>query len=331
MTGDIIHETQKPSRRRKWLLRVGQVIVLGLIAYFWGRSLWSSWSDLSSYQWRFNAGYLAASLVLLLIHIYLLAQIWRWTLGKLGLRRPWVETTRIWALSQIARYLPGGVWDVAGRLVLASRAGYSRSIVSVSILLEMVLQTVSAIIIFLVSLLFWQDATIARTALWAIPLIPAGLVALHPRFLNTILGLAARLMKADFKPVPLRYRDVFSLLSLHLLARMMIGSGFYLFALAVYPWNLAGWPVAVGVFAAAWVIGFLVVFVPMGLGVREGVMTLLLGAYLPVAPATVITIGFRIWIALRDIIFAGLGWLLNMRRDRSDDQETGRFDSDLIQ
>jgi uncharacterized membrane protein YbhN (UPF0104 family) len=253
--------------------------------------------------------------------MFLLAQIWRWTLGKLGLRRPWVETTRIWALSQIARYLPGGVWDVAGRLVMSSRAGYSRTTVSVSILLEMVLQTVSAMIIFLVSLLFWQDASIAGTALWAIPLIPAGLIALHPRILNAILGLAARLMKAEFTSVPLRYLDVFLLLSLHLLARVMIGSGFYLFALAVYPWSLAGWPIAVGVFAAAWVVGFLVVFVPMGLGVREGVMTLLLGAYLPVAPATVITIGFRIWIAVRDLTFAGMGWVLGMRERGQESQE----------
>lgn len=291
-------------------MRLGQIIVLGQIAYFWGRSLWANWSELSSFQWQFRPGFLFASLAVLLIHMFLLAQIWRWTLNYLGLRRPWVETTRIWALSQIARYLPGGVWDVAGRLVMASQAGYSRTIVSVSILLEMVLQTVSAVIVFLVSLLFWQDTTIARLALWAILLIPSGLIVLHPRLLNAILARGARLMKIEFRPLPLRYQDVFGLLVIHLGARVLIGTGFYLFALAVYPWGLEGWPIAVGIFAAAWVVGFLVVFVPMGLGVREGVMTFLLGAYLPVVPASVIAIGFRVWIALRDIIFAGVGWVL---------------------
>ena len=291
-------------------MRLGQIVVLGLIAYFWGRSLWANWSDLSSYQWHFQPRFLWASMAILLVHIFLLAQIWRWTLGYLGLRRPWVETTRIWALSQIARYLPGGVWDIAGRLVMASQAGYPRTTVSVSILLEMVLQTVSAVIVFLISLLFWPDMTIARSALWAVPLIPAGLILLHPRLLNAILARVARLMKAEFRPLPLRYQDVFALLLIHLGARVLIGTGFYLFALAVYPWGLEGWPIAVGIFAAAWVVGFLVIFVPMGLGVREGVMTFLLGAYLPVVPASVIAIGFRIWIALRDIIFAGVGWFL---------------------
>jgi glycosyltransferase 2 family protein len=325
MASDTVPNTSNRARRRKWLIRVAQVVVLGLIAYFWGDSLWANWSDLSGYQWRFNPAYLAASLVVLLVHIVLLAQIWRWTLNELGLRRPWAETTRIWALSQIVRYLPGGIWDVAGRLVMASRAGYSRATVSASILLEMTLQTLSAIIIFLFSLFFWQDATVGYVGLWAIPLIPAGLVALHPRFLNTFLGQVARLMKVDFRPLPLRYASVFMLLLLHLLARVLVGAGFYLFALAVYPWNLAGLPVAVGIFAAAWVIGFLVVFVPMGLGVREGVMTFLLGAYLPVAPATVIAIGFRIWIALRDLLFAALGGLLQMREgDRARGDEDAR-------
>ena len=260
-------------------------------------------------------------MVLILIHILSLAEIWRWTLSELGLRRPWAETTRIWALSQIARYLPGGVWDVAGRLVMASRAGYSRATVSASILLEMVLQTISAIIVFLVSLLFWQDATVAHVALWAIPLIPIGLIALHPRFLNAILGQAARFMKVDFQPLPLRYASVFVLLLLHLLTRVLIGTGFYLFALAVHPWNLVGWPIAIGIFSAAWVVGFVVVFAPMGLGVREGVMTLLLAPYLPVAPATVVAIGFRIWIALRDILFAALGGILQMRDHTSTECE----------
>lgn len=297
-------------------MRAGQAVVLGLIAYFWGSSLWANWNDLAGYRWQFRAGFLGASLALLLVHIFLLAQIWRWTLGYLGLRLPWQETTRIWALSQIARYLPGGVWDVAGRLVMTTRAGFSRPVVSASILLEMVLQTVSAVIIFVVSLLFWEDPTVARFALWTIPLVPVGLIALHPRILNAILRLAARLMKAEFDSLQLRYGDVFVLLSMHLGARVLIGTCFYLFALSAYSWGLSAWPIAIGIFAAAWVVGFLVVFVPMGLGVREGVMTLLLGAYLPVAPASVITIGFRIWIALRDVAFAGTGWLLQRSPSR---------------
>ena len=303
----------RPSRWRTLLFRAGQVLVLGLIIYFWGRSLWANWLELSSYHWRFYPLYLAASLAVLLLHMLLLAQIWRWTLEFLGLRRPWAETTSIWALSQIARYVPGGIWDVAGRLVMSGRAGYSRARVSVSILLEMVLQTISAVVVFLLSLLFWEDALALRPALWAIPLVPAGLIILHPRLLNAVLARAARLAKVDFVPLPLRIGQVCLLLALHVSARLLVGTGFYLFARAVHPWGLEGWPIAIGVFAGAWVVGFLVFFVPLGLGVREGVMTFLLGMFMPLAPASVIAIGFRLWVAIRDVVFAAVGWLMRRK------------------
>jgi glycosyltransferase 2 family protein len=301
----------KPRSRSKWLWRLGQIIVWGCVAYFWGRSLLHNWEQLRSYQPDFRPLFLLLSLAILLVHIFVLSLIWRQSLIYLGSRRPWTETTRIWAISQLARYIPGGIWDIAGRLVLASRAGYSRSLVSVSILLEMVLQTIAALLIFCLSLFFWQDTSLVRFSFATLVLVPAGLLVLYPPVLNAILRRIASLLKREFIPLPLRYVDVFRLLLAHLGARVLIGTAFHFFIRSLYPWDFRLWPIAVGIFAAAWVVGFLVFFVPLGLGVREGVMTALLGAYLLVGPASVVAIGFRILVSIRDVLFAGAGWILN--------------------
>lgn len=307
--------------RKRWLWRGGQVLLLALIVYFWGRSMAAGWSDLRDFTWQVRPLFLLGSFAFLMAHLFFLAAIWRWSLNSLGIRCNLREATRIWALSQIARYLPGGVWDVAGRLVLAGQAGHSRRVISVSILIEMILQTIAAVLIFLSSLVFWEDPTVARLGLWSIPIVPAGLIALHPQVLNGLLRVAGRLTKRDIAPISLRFGAVLRLLLAHLLGRIIVGTGFYLFAAGIHPWEVSAWPAAVGIFSGAWVVGFLIVFIPQGLGVREGVLTFLLGAFLPVAAAGIIALGFRAWMSLRDLLFAGVGLLLSAQRAPSNTRE----------
>lgn len=150
--------------RRFLPLLQGGIILL--VLFFWGRSLWANWETVSRYRWEVSPGYLFLSLFLLLMHIFLLASIWHRSLGMLGVRRPWRETTRLWALAQLARYIPGGIWDVAGRMTMGVRAGYPKAALSVSILLEMVLQAISAAVIFVLDQPWMAAAKRAAFALW---------------------------------------------------------------------------------------------------------------------------------------------------------------------
>lgn len=289
-----------------------QGLAILLILFFWRRSIRSNWGDIAGYQWQVSPIFLFLSMVVLLGHLFLLASIWHCSLRFLGVRRPWRETTRMWALAQLARYIPGGIWDVAGRMAMGMIAGYPKAALSVSILLEMVLQALSAALIFALTLPFWpRIPQLPGSLLWGFALIPIVIIALQPRLLNFLLVRLARVTGRAFIPLPLRYGEVFLLLCLQSAARLVIGTGFHLFIRSLDPsWGWEMWPVAAGSFAAAWLVGFLIVFVPMGIGVREGIIVILLAPFMPFAPANAVAVGFRLWIALRDALFAGIGALL---------------------
>ncbi len=300
------------TRGRLW--RLAQILVVVAVLFFWGRAVWNNWPAFAAQEWHVQPAYLLASFALVLAQLFLLAAVWHWTLVRLGVRRPWQEAARIWALSQIARYLPGGIWDVAGRFAMGTRAGYPTLALSFSILLEMALQALTAALAFVLSLPFWPQLPPADGLRWAIPLSLLGLAALHPRVIQFGLRAGARLLHVELPAVTLRYRDMLFLLLGHMLTQVCIGTGFHLFMRAVYPaWPAHQWPVAVGTYTAAWLIGFLIVFVPMGIGVREGIIVILLAPFVPFAPANAVAIGFRLWIALRDALFAGIGALLKTR------------------
>ncbi len=309
MTASVPPSASRRARGRLW--RLAQALVIAAVLFFWGRAVWTNWPTFAAQEWHFQPAYLTASFVLVLAQLFLLAAIWRWTLTRLGVRRPWRETTRIWALSQIARYLPGGIWDVAGRFAMGAQAGYPALALSFSILLEMALQALTAALAFVLSLPFWPQLPPEAGLRWTIPLSILGLAALHPRVIQFGLRTAARLLHMELPAVTLRYGDMLFLLLCHMLTQLCIGAGFHLFMRAVYPaWPAGLWPVAVGTYSAAWLIGFLIIFVPMGIGVREGIIVMLLAPFVPFAPANAVAIGFRLWIALRDALFAGIGALL---------------------
>ena len=89
-----------------------------------------------------------------------------------------------------------------------------------------------------------------------------------------------------------------------------LGLGFALFVrgLAPVPWSL--FPLLAAAYVGAWLIGYLAVLVPTGIGVREGMLVLLLGGQLAFGVATAAALGYRLWLGLRDLLAAGLGvWL----------------------
>jgi hypothetical protein len=284
-----------------------QILVLGVVLVFWGQAVLGNWSQLAAVTWRADVPLLLASAVLALAHLPLTALIWRRALGYLSLSVTPRWATRAYLIAQLGRYVPGGVWDVAGRVYLASERGLPRGPVSVTILVEMVLGVVTGALIFLLSLAWWDRVVPPEALAVSLAFAALGLASLHPSILGPVLNLAARLLKRETALLPFTYRQVLLLALWHFLVRLTIGLAFYLFAAALTPLDLRLMPVMAGIFVAAWVMGFVVIIAPQGLGVREGVMVFLMSFYMPVAVASVIAVAFRLWLSLRDLAMAAIG------------------------
>ncbi len=70
-------------------------------------------------------------------------------------------------------------------------------------------------------------------------------------------------------------------------------------------------PVA-GAFAAAYVLGYVVVFAPAGLGVREGFLVALLTPYLGIGPSGAMAVVARIWTTILEVVPAAAFWARHM-------------------
>ena len=293
-------------RKRKWR-NILQLIIVIVILAFWGQVLVANWDEIASYPWRLSWTSLLQSLVVLMVQMFLVSTIWWRALTLMGKSLPWRQGTAIWLRAQIARYIPGGVWDVAGRLVLGQQAGVDKRRMSASVGLEMGLQVLSASLFLLVALIIGADASVRAYLPFVLLIIAGSLVMLTPPVFSTLINWGLKILRRPPLHLNISYGNILSLFLLRVFAHGLKGLAFFLFArgLSPIPWSAA--PLMISAFVGAWLIGYLAVFVPTGIGVREGALVLLLGPQFPFGLATASAIGYRVWIALRDLLGAMLG------------------------
>jgi glycosyltransferase 2 family protein len=283
------------------LLRLAGYLVTGLSLLYIFIQLARAWPDLQGISLR-----PVPTMFALLCgagSFLLYALLWREALQQMGVTLHRSSAVYIWFVSQLARYVPGKVWHLVGRLYLTRHAGINAHPVSVSILLEMLQLVTSGLTVAALSLLFWEQAEIAQWALLALPLL---FLYGWPQLLHQPLQWAGRVMGYAAPDLTLRRDHLFALLPGYGLSWLIYGVGLYLLTLSLYPLPLSQLPILIGIFAFSWVAGFMSVITPMGLGVREGVMGHLLSLIMPLPIALLLALLARIWITVAELAVTAL-------------------------
>ena len=293
-------------RRHK---RVVQAVVLLLIAVFLGTALAKSWGYLQGYSWHVNWGLFVLAFTLLVGQEITYGFIWRAILGRMGSRLDPLSAQRIYLSAEFVRYIPGNVWHVITRVVLAEQKGVHKTTGLASMVVELATKISAAALVFAVSLLFWTDTTglFARLphdsplVIGAI-LIPLLLLGLHPRLLRGALDFGLRKLGKEPVRFSLGYRDVLIITLYWALSWLLAGAGFYLLVRSVVsaPLPVSGLAVIVigaGIYALGWDIGFVSFITPSGIGFREAAIAVLVVAagFAPVSLGIIIAFLARLF------------------------------------
>lgn len=285
--------------------QVLQGLILAAALFFLGGVLYRQWDQVRAYPWRLDWPWLAGSFVVLVVTWLLLVGLWRWLLGRLGGPLGLAQAWRIWWLSNIIRYIPGNVWQYLGMVYLCQEAGIGQVQTLTSVILHQAVSVGAGLVVagayFLLTLRVepqggaWE-LTLATKLLPFLVALPVALFLLQPRvFGRAINALLVRLGRPPIR-FALTSRDLLALFVAHVISWLLYGLGFYLFVRAAYAVELGELPRLGAAFAAAYVIGFLSLLTPSGLGVREGVLLYLLSLSLPLPVATVLAVASRLWL-----------------------------------
>jgi glycosyltransferase 2 family protein len=246
---------------------------------------------------------------ILLVAVYLAhALLWRRIFTDLGgTRPPFHVTLRIYFISNLGRYLPGKVWQLAGMAVLAERAGLSGLAASAAAMLGQLVLLVTGALFVVLLLPGWAGsgtAVVAAAGLAAAAALVLRLLAgpLREPLRNRLRGrLGNRLAPAlDFAGA-VRGRAALGWAAGYALSWAALGLAFTLFVAAFTPDAALHARHLAGTVAASYLGGYLAFFAPGGIGVREAAMGVLLAQVVPAEVAVVIAIASRLWFTLAEV------------------------------
>jgi glycosyltransferase 2 family protein len=197
---------------------------------------------------------------------------WMRILAEWGIRLSYPAALRAEMISMLAKYIPGGIWTPAARVVAARRAGVNdAALVTSSMLLEAGISAVSGVIVFVLGLAFVDDVHAPLAPLVIFGAVLAVLV--QPRVFRPLAGKVLRRFGYTRELPNMRARTL-SLLLVFYAGTWVLG-GFALWLLlrsvGTHP-ETASIVFLGGTAAVGAIVAVLFVFAPSGLGPREASM-----------------------------------------------------------
>lgn len=226
----------------------------------------------------------------------------------MGARVPFRASLSVWILSTASRYVPGVIWQYVGRVELSQRRiGVRRNISVVSLLFEIFLATTAAVIASFLSLpMFFENNLL--TEIWVL-LLPIPLVVLHPKISTRAISIIASVMKksVEWDLQKLGILETLKILPLYIANFLLNGIALY-FLILSFSGQLGVFDIfqLTGVYAISWLIGFISVFAPAGLGVADVTLAYLLSFMMPLPVASFIALSYRFFLTLSELVVFSL-------------------------
>lgn len=223
------------------------------------------------------------------VFFFIKSIIWIIILRTRGFSTDSKSTLFRYSLSEAKRYIPGSIFAFISRLDI-HKSDVPRKETVKGIGIEALLLSASALFVSVPALLYLISRNFVNHNL------QIGFV-----FLIAIAAIVLFILKtSNLRSLIVSYFDSFAL---YVLAWIFYGLGSYLIALSMIPLDPKNLTVMISFFTLSWLCGYLLFVTPMGLGIREIVITFALSLFIPLPQASAISIMSRAGMILGELSY----------------------------
>lgn len=284
----------------KWLWIIA--VLAGAGWYFYRH-----YQEISAYLGTLSIPRITLCFLLLLAGKLLLSDVARLSLKKTDWKMPYPEALAITSFTQLGKYLPGGIWHFAGKFALYKVKGISTGQTTRAMIYENLWLLSSATVIGILMLLLSSDAVACEYVSFLcggdlIKILTVGLPVLWiaGMFLFEVVFFRGRKVRAV---------DFLLILAEQIAIWFLFGVSYWL----VFPPQGGYLPQIIGAFSLSWVAGYVAFFAPGGIGIREVLLAILLGAFFKSSEVAVYAAIHRlVWVAAEVILGAGSATLFGL-------------------
>ncbi|MCK4694331.1 MAG: flippase-like domain-containing protein, partial [Candidatus Cloacimonetes bacterium] len=267
----------------------------------------TNWTQIESFQFDLNIPLYFFSTLIFIFVIFLWGAFWNLLLRDLNYKKlSFHEGFKIQAQAWFGKYLPGKAGVIGIKLYIGKEKGIDSTTIGISTIYENVFQIIAAFSVSVPILFYYSLKELGENPflyqILPLLLIVGLLIFIHPRVFFYFTNLGLRLIKKQ--PISKKYfitsGQIVKYVILYSIGMITTGIAFFLFIRSITPLSIEYLIPTIGIFNFAGIIGLLAIFVPAGLGVREGIIVLLLQAYMPLEIVIFISILSRLWTTVAD-------------------------------
>lgn len=278
-------------------MRVLQLVVLVGAGYYLVRQIAPQWPAIRERHLAWQAGPLVLGSLLVFVTLGIFVGAWAASLRWCAARIATLDAAKVWFTSNLARFLPGGVWQFASLAVMAGRYGVSATAATATVLLEQIVLLLTGLAVVAVF-----TPVVLQTGWWPAALAGAlllgALLLFAPRLGKRLPSLAQ--VWSQMGP---RHLLLFTVVLI--VPWLLYGVAFRLLALGLLGDVTASWGFYIAAFTGSYIAGVIAVFAPAGLFVREAALISVLTPVVGAGDAVILAVASRIWLTALEII-AGL-------------------------
>ncbi len=269
------------------------VIVLAGAGYY----CYKNYGKISNYLHTVSIINLVISFLLLMVGKLALSEMTRYSLKKIDVKIKYTDALTITSVTQLGKYLPGGIWHIAGKLGIYKARQISLKKSTQAIIYENVWLLSSAFMIGLVLLMVSSKDVLC---LVYEPLCSSTLQMVVAVTFPILWVVALYIFeRVFFKDTPVIVKDFIMKFFIMIAIWLSFGVSFWL----VFPHIAANFLVPItGAFSLSWVVGYVTIFAPGGIGVREYLLTVLLTSFFSAEEVAIYATMHRLIWVLEEIV-----------------------------
>jgi len=265
-----------------------------------------------------------ASLIVLLTYAMLI-ESWRRVLAAMGGRLTPVRAAYIWLGSNLARYIPGSLWQLGAMGVMSQREGVAVSVATGSAVVLTIVNVLTGLAVF--ALASSQTPELGNKGMWFV-VVGVGALVVMPfvlprldRLVKSLTGREITLPRIGAKALIIAGLST-------TIAWLAYGVAFWALTNGVLGGPSRSIVSSIAVYTGAYLAGLLAVAPPAGIGAADSMLILLATRFgvATVAEATVLAVIVRIWRTVLEVVpgVIALGVGTIAQRNRPDAERADR-------
>jgi glycosyltransferase 2 family protein len=313
-----VSPNQGSRGRFKLLITIIKIVIIGAIFFYIFSYLNSNWDQLKSLNIHLNYTFIALSFIAMKLAWVTTAWSWGKTLEAFGYKLKYRDIYTIYFRSMPAKYLPGKVWQLAGSTYVAAQKGVPEGANIGSFLIGQAYSVLSGVALiiaaFACGVIQKSGQEFALFRWTAIPiLIMLIILIIRPVLMERMMNLVLPIFKRQKVNIYIKIGTSLWLFLAFLIPWFMFGLSFWFLVHALMPVSFSLYFPLTVILTAGTVIGFLAIFAPGGIGVKEASIAALAASMIsfPATLALAIGLGYRIVTSLVELIAFGITWLIS--------------------